>query len=105
MRAIANSFPTQSGRGRTSPAEAVAGAIKASQDYSAGLMVAVYNLGSGRFVLNTLHIRDNLRQHPVAGRLLVNLLRYAARDGGKPLAPLRGISTRSSAHWAMWTDA
>jgi hypothetical protein len=74
--------------GQDPPAEAVAGAIKASQDYSAGLMVAVYNLGAGRFVLNTLHIRDNLQQHPVAGRLLVNLLRYAARDAGKPLAPL-----------------
>jgi hypothetical protein len=55
----------------------VAGAIKASQDYASGLMVAVYNLGEGRFVLNTLRIRENLQQHPVAGRLLVNLLRYA----------------------------
>ena len=70
------------------PAEAVAGAIKASQDYASGLMVAVYDFGAGRFVLNTLHIRDHLAQHPVAGRLLVNLLRYAGRDAAKPLAPL-----------------
>ena len=46
--------------GQEPPAEAVAGAIKASQDYASGLMVAVYNFGAGRFVLNTLQIRENL---------------------------------------------
>ena len=50
--------------------------------------MSVYNLGAGRFVLNTLQIRDNLPHHPVAGRLLVNLLRFAGRDAGQPLAPL-----------------
>jgi hypothetical protein len=74
--------------GQEPPAEAVAGAMKASQDYASGLMVAVYHLGAGRFVLNTLRIRENLPQHPVAGRLLVNLLRYAGRDAGQPIAPL-----------------
>jgi len=74
--------------GGAPPAEAVAGAIKASQDYASGLMVAVDNFGAGRFVLNTLHIRDNLPQHPVAGRLLINLLRYAARDAALPLDEL-----------------
>jgi hypothetical protein len=64
--------------GQDAPAEAVAGAIKASQDYSSGLMVAVYKHGSGRFVLNTLLIRENLGAHPVAERLLRNLLNFAA---------------------------
>ena len=74
--------------GQDPPAEAVAGAIKASQDYASGLMVAVYMLGEGRFVLNTLRIRENLDLHPAAERLLRNMLRYAARDAGKPLAEL-----------------
>jgi len=74
--------------GQDPPAEAVAGAIKASQDYASGLMVAVYDLGAGRFVLNTLRIRENLGPNPVAERLLRNLLRYAAADLAKPTADL-----------------
>ena len=64
--------------GQDPPVEAVAGAIKASQDYSSGLMLAVYESGAGRFVLNTLLIRENLGANPVAERLLRNLLNYAA---------------------------
>lgn len=59
------------------PEEAVAGAIKASQDYASGLMVAVHRLGKGRFILNTLQIRENLGRHPAAERLLRNLLNHA----------------------------
>jgi hypothetical protein len=73
-------------QGQEPPAEAVAGAIKASQDYASGLMVAVYDLGAGRFLLNTLRIRENLATHPVAERLLRNMLNYAARDAAKPVA-------------------
>lgn len=74
--------------GQEPPAEAVAGAIKASQDYSSGLTVAVYRFGAGRFVLNTLRIREHLGRHPAAERLLRNLLNYAAREADKPLAEL-----------------
>ncbi len=73
-------------QGQDPPAEAVAGAIKASQDYSSGLMVAVYDLGAGRFVLNTLRIRENLGSHPAAEHLLRNMLRFAGRDLAKPAA-------------------
>jgi hypothetical protein len=65
--------------GQEPPAEAVAGAIKASQDYASGLMLAVYKLDAGRIVVNTLLIRENLGSHPAADRLLLNLLRYASR--------------------------
>jgi hypothetical protein len=51
-------------------------------------MLAVYELGSGRFILNTLRIREQLGTHPAADRLLLNLLRYASRDQAKPLAEL-----------------
>jgi len=72
--------------GQDPPAEAVAGAINAAQGYSSGLMVAVYDLGAGRFVLNTLRVRENLGRHPAAERVLRNMLRWAARDAGKPAA-------------------
>ena len=74
--------------GQDPPAEAVAGAIKASQGYASGLTVSVYKLGKGRFILNTLRIRGNLGRHPAAERLLRNMLRYAARDVKKPPADL-----------------
>jgi len=74
--------------GQEPPYEAVAGAIKASQDYSSGLMVSVYPFGAGRFILNTLLIRENLGSHPAAERLLRNLLRYAARNLDQPMADL-----------------
>jgi hypothetical protein len=64
--------------GQDPPDDTVAGAIKASQDYSSGLMLAVYESGAGRLILNTLLIRENLGPHPVAERLLRNLLNYAA---------------------------
>jgi hypothetical protein len=66
--------------GQDPPAEAVAGAIKASQDYSSGLMLAVYDVGEGRIILNTLRIRENLGTHPAAESLLLNLLRQAAHE-------------------------
>ncbi|HUT36248.1 MAG TPA: glycoside hydrolase family 2 TIM barrel-domain containing protein [Planctomycetota bacterium] len=74
--------------GQDAPAEAVAGGINASQAYSSGLLVAVYPLGAGRFVLNTLRIREELGRHPAAERLLRNLLRTAARDAAKHPAEL-----------------
>lgn len=74
--------------GQEAPEEAVAGGINASIGYSSGLLVAVHRLGAGRFILNTLLIREHLGTHPVAERLLRNLLRYAARDHEHPLAEL-----------------
>lgn len=74
--------------GLGSPAEAVAAGINASQGYSSGLMVAVCNLCSGRFILNTLRIRENLGSNPVAERLLSNMLNYAAYDTNRAPADL-----------------
>ena len=64
--------------GQDPPSEAVAGAIKASQDYASGLMLSVYRVGKGQIVLNTLRITENLGSHPAADRLLRNLLRWAS---------------------------
>jgi hypothetical protein len=64
--------------GQDPPAEAIAGANDASFDYSSGLMLAEYQHGAGRYLLNTLPIREQLSTNPVAERLLRNLLNYAA---------------------------
>jgi hypothetical protein len=74
--------------GQDAPAEVAAGSINTGCGYSSGLLVAVYELGAGRFTLNTLRIREKLGSDPVAERLLRNMLRYAARDVARPLADL-----------------
>lgn len=80
-------------RGQETPAEIVAVAVNASLGYDSGFLVSVYNLGAGKFVLNTLAIRGNpgiwrgmLGTDPVAERLLRNMLRYGSRDLQKDLA-------------------
>ena len=50
--------------------------------------MAVYRLRAGRFVLNTLHIREHLGRQPVAERLLRNMLRFAAQETTQPPAAL-----------------
>ena len=74
--------------GQEAPAEAAAGANNTSLGYASGLLVAVYEFGAGRFVLNTLRLRENMASDPVAERLLRNLLRYAARERGQAVAEL-----------------
>jgi hypothetical protein len=70
------------------PEDLLCGGIRAQLGYQSGLLLATYRLGAGRFVLNTLHIRENLGADPVAERLLRNLLNYAARDLNQPVADL-----------------
>jgi hypothetical protein len=77
--------------GQDAPAEIASGMINTAIGYASGLTVCAYRLGEGRFVLNSLAIRDHLSgttSHPVAERLLRNLLNDAARDLDRPLAEL-----------------
>ena len=74
--------------GQDAPAEAVAGGINAAVSYASGLTLSVHDLAAGRFVLNTLHIRENLGTHPAADRLLLNLLRFASKTTTHPPAAL-----------------
>jgi len=48
---------------------------------------AVYRLGAGRFILNTLRIREN-PDHPSADRLLLNMISYASQGLASAPAPL-----------------
>ncbi len=75
-------------RGQEPPEAAVAGAIKASQDYASGLTLGVWRLGAGQMVVNTLRISEHLGRHPIAERLLRNLLRDALAKAQGDLAPL-----------------
>ena len=56
------------------PKEAVAGAIKASQDYTSGLMLAVYSHGKGKMILSTFLIRETLDVSPAGEFLLKNMI-------------------------------
>jgi hypothetical protein len=66
------------------PEEAICGANRLSANYASGLHVAVYRFGEGRFLLNTLSIRENLGRVPAAERLLRNMLRHMGRETDRP---------------------
>jgi hypothetical protein len=75
--------------GQETPDEAVAGAVRTSMGYNcAELMLSVYKLGAGKFILNSLRVRQALGQDPTAEYLLRNMLNYAAQDADKPATPL-----------------
>jgi hypothetical protein len=58
------------------PAEIIAGAIHPAPGtgYASGLMMFGDRFGAGRYIVNTLRIRENLGQDPAAERLLRNAL-------------------------------
>jgi hypothetical protein len=69
--------------GQATPDEVVAGMINTALGYNSGLTVAVYRRGQGRIVLNSLLVRENVSAetpHPVAERLLRNMLNFARSE-------------------------
>jgi hypothetical protein len=48
--------------------------------FAAGVMLGAYKVGTGRIVLNTFNILDNVDKHPAADQLLMNLIEYAGRQ-------------------------
>ncbi len=70
--------------GQDTPEETAAAAFAVCHSsrpdgYAAGTMLSVYRFGSGKIVLNTLNILDNVDKHPAADRLLLNMIAYAAK--------------------------
>lgn len=57
---------------------AIAGAIKASQGYDSALTMWERRIGRGRLVGSTFRLRELVGSHPVADRMLVNLVAYGA---------------------------
>jgi hypothetical protein len=79
--------------GQETPAEgAIAAAISTGYTipggYFSGILTGSYKFGAGRFVVNTFPILENLNTHPAADRMLLNLVRYAGEEIGRPLASL-----------------
>ncbi|HWR51814.1 MAG TPA: Ig-like domain-containing protein [Bryobacteraceae bacterium] len=78
----------------SAPDAAIAGAFSTSSFqnetgvYYSGLLVAEYALGGGRFLINTLAVRDNLGKSPQAERLLRNMLNHMGRSLDGPPARL-----------------
>ena len=72
----------------TVPDELIVGGIRAQFGYESNVQTAFYHFGEGKFLFNTLKIRENLGTDPVAELLLRNLLNDAARDLDQPLAEL-----------------
>jgi hypothetical protein len=70
------------------PDDLIVGNIRLSYGYASNIQMAAYNFGAGRFIFNSLRIRENLGTDPVAERLLRNLLNYAARDLDKQIVEL-----------------
>ena len=66
--------------GVAGPVEAICGALQTTGGYTAyrsDLVLCVQRSGRGRFMLNTLRIRENLGRVPAAEHLLRNLLNFA----------------------------
>jgi len=57
---------------------AIAGAVKASQGYDSALTMWEGPVGPGRLIGSTFRLRELLGRHPVADRLLVNLVVHGA---------------------------
>lgn len=61
------------------PEQAIAGVAKISQHYASGLTLAIFNVGKGRVIVNSLLILQNLGIHPAAECLFENLVNYAEK--------------------------
>jgi hypothetical protein len=49
-----------------------------SKGYEAGTLMSLHTLGSGRFILSTFPVLENLDVAPAADRMLLNMIRYAS---------------------------
>ncbi|NLO82378.1 MAG: hypothetical protein GX094_04880 [Clostridiales bacterium] len=78
--------------GQDTPDEVIAAAFATGYccpgGYASGVLVGSYGFGSGRFIINTLRILENISLHPAADRLLLNIIGYAQQYVNAPLAQL-----------------
>ena len=70
------------------PTETVCGATRISHNYCSGIHLGVWDFGQGRFIVNTLHIAENLGRDHAADRLFCNILNYASSELKKPVSAL-----------------
>ncbi|MFB3787636.1 MAG: sugar-binding domain-containing protein [bacterium] len=75
-------IPHEVFEGQDTPDETIAAAFATGNSsyprgYGSSLLIALYKHGAGCFILSTPSILENRDAHPAAGRLLLNLVRYA----------------------------
>nr|MDO8113641.1 glycoside hydrolase family 2 TIM barrel-domain containing protein [Candidatus Sigynarchaeota archaeon] len=56
--------------------------------YYSGIHIAIYPFFAGSFILNTFSLLDHLESDPTAGRMLLNILRFAEQGIDMPTAEL-----------------
>ncbi|HEX4487846.1 MAG TPA: glycoside hydrolase family 2 TIM barrel-domain containing protein [Terriglobales bacterium] len=78
--------------GQDTPAEVMAASFATGYStpggYACGILLGSYKFGAGQFVVNSFEILDNIDKHPVADRLLLNLINISAAGLKAPIAPL-----------------
>jgi len=78
--------------GQDTPREVIAAAFATGYPipggYASGVLLGSYQFGEGRFIVNTFPVMENAEGHPAAGRLLLNMIKYAGGFTAKPLAGL-----------------
>lgn len=80
--------------GQDTPSEVIAASFATGYStpggYASGILLGSYNFGSGQFLVNSFPIVENVNKHPVADRLLLNLIIHAATFANKPAVALPG---------------
>lgn len=70
------------------PSESVCGATRISHNYCSGVHLGIWDFGSGRFIVNTLRIAENLGKDPAADRLFCNILNFGSRGIDIPMTEI-----------------
>ena len=85
-------LPTSLFDGQDTPAEVIAAAFAAGYStpggYASGVLLGSYPFAAGHFIVNSFPILDHIDSHPVADRLLLNLIAYAKERSAGPAASL-----------------
>jgi hypothetical protein len=78
--------------GQDTPDEVIAASFATGYStpggYASGVLLGSYKFGAGQFVINTFPILDYVDKHPVADRLLLNLVQFGADAVTAPAAAL-----------------
>jgi hypothetical protein len=78
--------------GQDTPAEVIAAAFATGYStpggYASGVLLGSYKFGTGQFIVNSFPILDYIDKHPVADRLLLNLIQHGTDSVAAPVAAL-----------------
>lgn len=78
--------------GQDTPAEVIAAAFASGYStpggYASGVLLGSYKFGAGQFIVSSFPILEFIDKHPVADRLLLNLIQHGFYSVTAPLAAL-----------------